>query len=205
LIFIILIFGEGFKLCICSTCNFFYSPVTSSSFGPNILLSILHSNTKHPRFLYSTPIIITTTTFNCSSSQLVKLPFLSHSLLRRFCQIYRELDHPVFTPLDFATVIFLQSNVVSLASNPQPGRSCLCTYVPQLQGCPVIPPGTGFPFRRLLRLAGLRWRYSNPPPHGVLPAVTAITNYDNDYSIQFFVYLRGELNSQWPFTVSVRI
>jgi hypothetical protein len=22
-----------------------------------------------------------------------------------------------------------------------------------------------FPFRRLLRLAGLRWRYSNPPPH----------------------------------------
>jgi hypothetical protein len=23
-----------------------------------------------------------------------------------------------------------------------------------------------FPFRRLLRLAGSRWRYSNPPPHG---------------------------------------
>jgi hypothetical protein len=30
----------------------------------------------------------------------------------------------------------------------------------------VIPPGTGFPFHRLLRLAGLRWRYWNPPPHG---------------------------------------
>jgi hypothetical protein len=29
-------------------------------------------------------------------------------------------------------------------------------------------PGTGFPFRRLLRLAGLRWRYSTPPPHGLL-------------------------------------
>jgi hypothetical protein len=26
-----------------------------------------------------------------------------------------------------------------------------------------------FPFRRLLRLAGLRWRYSVPPPHRVLP------------------------------------
>jgi hypothetical protein len=25
-----------------------------------------------------------------------------------------------------------------------------------------------FPFRRLLRLAGLRWRYSNPPPHGTI-------------------------------------
>jgi hypothetical protein len=39
---------------------------------------------------------------------------------------------------------------------------------PNLEGrIPVfIPPGTGFPFRLLLRLAGLRWRYSNPPPHG---------------------------------------
>jgi hypothetical protein len=33
---------------------------------------------------------------------------------------------------------------------------------PQDQGGPVIPPRTGFPFRRLLRLAGLRWRYSTP-------------------------------------------
>jgi hypothetical protein len=30
----------------------------------------------------------------------------------------------------------------------------------------VAHPGTGFPFRRLLRLAGLGWRYSNPPPRG---------------------------------------
>jgi hypothetical protein len=28
------------------------------------------------------------------------------------------------------------------------------------------PPGTEFPSRRLLRLVGLRRRYSNPPPHG---------------------------------------
>jgi hypothetical protein len=28
----------------------------------------------------------------------------------------------------------------------------------------LYPPGTGFPFHRLLRLAGLRWGYSNPPP-----------------------------------------
>jgi hypothetical protein len=41
-------------------------------------------------------------------------------------------------------------------------------YIPQEQGGPVIPPDTGFPFRRLLRLAGLRWRYSNPPPHRIL-------------------------------------
>jgi hypothetical protein len=39
---------------------------------------------------------------------------------------------------------------------------------PQEQGGPVIPPGNGFPFRRLLRLAGLRWRYLNPPPRWLL-------------------------------------
>jgi hypothetical protein len=40
-------------------------------------------------------------------------------------------------------------------------------YIPQEQFGPVIPPGTGFRFRRLLRLAGLQWRYSNPPTRGV--------------------------------------
>jgi hypothetical protein len=30
-----------------------------------------------------------------------------------------------------------------------------------------IPLGIGFPFRCLLRFAGLRWRYSIPPPHGI--------------------------------------
>jgi hypothetical protein len=39
-------------------------------------------------------------------------------------------------------------------------------YIPQEQGGPVIPPGTGFPFHRLLRLAELQWRYSTPPPQG---------------------------------------
>jgi hypothetical protein len=39
---------------------------------------------------------------------------------------------------------------------------------PQEQGGPVVPPGSGLAFRLLLRLAGLRWRYSTPPPHGNL-------------------------------------
>jgi hypothetical protein len=34
-------------------------------------------------------------------------------------------------------------------------------------GWPIYAPGTGFPFRHLQRLAGLRWSYSNPPSHGV--------------------------------------
>jgi hypothetical protein len=55
---------------------------------------------------------------------------------------------------------------VSDSRLPQPGGPGTRIYIPQDQGGPVIPPGTGYPFSRLLRLAGLRWRYSNPPPHG---------------------------------------
>jgi hypothetical protein len=48
----------------------------------------------------------------------------------------------------------------------QPGWPGSCIYIPREQGGPVILLGTEFPFRRLLQLAGLRWRFSNPPPHG---------------------------------------
>jgi hypothetical protein len=56
---------------------------------------------------------------------------------------------------------------VSDSRLPQPGGPGPRIYIPQEQGGPVIPPGTGFPFRRLLGLAGVRWRYSTPPPHGM--------------------------------------
>jgi hypothetical protein len=54
-------------------------------------------------------------------------------------------------------IFFLQSKVASLASNPNVEE-----HIFKWQGDPVILPGTGFPLRRLLRLPGLRWRYSNP-------------------------------------------
>jgi hypothetical protein len=38
----------------------------------------------------------------------------------------------------------------------QPGGPGPRIYIPQEESRPVVPPGTGFPFRRLLRLAGLR-------------------------------------------------
>jgi hypothetical protein len=101
----------------------------------------------------------------CLLWSLGKLPFLT---LRTFCQAYLlrlELDNPVSTSLDFETLIFLQSKFVSPASNPQTRGPGPRIYVPQWQGGPVIAPGTRFPFRRFLRLAGLRWRYSNPLPH----------------------------------------
>jgi hypothetical protein len=54
--------------------------------------------------------------------------------------------------------------LLSLLRLPQPGGPVSRIYILQEQGRPVISPGTGFPLRRLLRLAGLQWRYSNPLP-----------------------------------------
>jgi hypothetical protein len=51
----------------------------------------------------------------------------------------------------------------------QPGGPGDRIYIPQEQGAPVILQGTEIPFRCLLRLAGLQWRYSNPPSHGTVP------------------------------------
>jgi hypothetical protein len=107
-----------------------------------------------------------------SSSPLAKQPFLSHSLpqkipvIRLFPVICPESDHSVFTSVDFATTICLQSKAFSFPSNPQPGGPSPCIHVPQRQGGPLIPPGTGFYFLRLLRLAGQRWHYSILPPRG---------------------------------------
>jgi hypothetical protein len=57
---------------------------------------------------------------------------------------------------------------VSDSRLPQHGGAGPRIYIPQEQGGPVIPPGTGFPFRHLLRLARLRWRHSTPTPHGIV-------------------------------------
>jgi hypothetical protein len=45
---------------------------------------------------------------------------------------------------------------------PKPGGPRRHIYIHQEQGGPIIPPSSGFPFRLLLRLAVLRWIYSNP-------------------------------------------
>jgi hypothetical protein len=84
--------------------------------------------------------------------------------------------------LAFASIVILGSesrgthdNILlsQIRDSPQPEGPGPCIYILQGQGGPFIPPDTGFPFRRLLRLAGLRWRYSNSPPHGHWP--TTIT------------------------------
>jgi hypothetical protein len=64
---------------------------------------------------------------------------------------------------------------------PQPGGPDPRIYIPQEQGSPVMPPGTGLPFRGLLRLAGLRWRYSIPLQPG----------YQSFFSSRLLIYSIG--------------
>jgi hypothetical protein len=67
--------------------------------------------------------------------------------------------------LAFASAVPLDSwpyLTVSDSRLPQPEGPGPRIYIPQEKDVTVIHPGTGFPFRRLLRLTGLRGRYSNP-------------------------------------------
>jgi hypothetical protein len=86
-------------------------------------------------------------------------PYITSSLTRRFvCHLQLLLA------LDSAFILGSESrrthDHISLSQirdsptwNPGPR-----IYIPQEQGGPVTPPGTRSPFRRFLRLAGLRWR-----------------------------------------------
>jgi hypothetical protein len=65
-----------------------------------------------------------------------------------------------------------------------PGGPGSCINIPHKQVGPVNPPGTGFLFIRLSRLAELRWSYSNPPPHG----------WNLSIEVEFEVNLRPMVN-----------
>jgi hypothetical protein len=80
----------------------------------------------------------------------------------------RQRSHfQVRVPWDLRMIIFY---FFSFETPPRGGPGPRI-HIPQVQVGPVIFPGTGFPFRRLVRFAGLRWKYSTPPPHGNLTAI----------------------------------
>jgi hypothetical protein len=56
--------------------------------------------------------------------------------------------------------------IVPILETPQTWRARSPCLYPQGTGWPSYTPGHCVPFCRLLRLTELRWRYSNPPPHG---------------------------------------
>jgi hypothetical protein len=88
----------------------------------------------------------------------------------------------------------LQCNhsMVRVAQNPKPyftvssetpptWRARFLYLYPPGTGWPSYTPGTGFPLRRLLRLAGLRWRNSNPD----------LTWRDRSMYIYIYIYPSG--------------
>jgi hypothetical protein len=72
-------------------------------------------------------------------------------------------------PLVLASAVILGSDILlsQIQDFLEPGESDPRIYIPQEHNDPFISPGTWFRFRRLLRLAGLRWRYWNPSLHGI--------------------------------------
>jgi hypothetical protein len=88
--------------------------------------------------------------------------FLSECCCLKFAVLYLwSALSDVRTGLQFAGVITQWSEslrtrnhtLLSHLKLPQPGGLGSRSYIPQEQGGPVIPPGIGFPLRRLLRLA----------------------------------------------------
>jgi hypothetical protein len=52
-------------------------------------------------------------------------------------------------------------------SDERTGLSFVYTAGHRQRSLSRVASGLRLPFRRLIRLAGSRWRYSNPPPHGL--------------------------------------
>jgi hypothetical protein len=68
---------------------------------------------------------------------------------------------------------------------PQPGKPFPHIYIPQEQGDPLKFQGTGSPFRRLLRLSGLQWKYS-------LRADTIVNTFSNSSLLWRHVFVAAE-------------
>jgi hypothetical protein len=85
--------------------------------------------------------------------------FLSPSLTRgRVCNLLLLQGLASAVPLGSESrgtrdhILLSQFMRLLQSGGPEP-----CIYIPQELGGPVLPPGTGFPFRRLLLLAELRY------------------------------------------------
>jgi hypothetical protein len=108
-----------------------------------------------------------TTSISFQPNTCFHSPYVTSSLMRGWvCSLRLLLALAIAVILRFGSR-GTQNHILvfQIRDCPQPGGPGPHIYIPQEQGGSIIPPGTGFPFHCLLRLAGLRWRYSTLPPH----------------------------------------
>jgi hypothetical protein len=77
---------------------------------------------------------------------------------------------------------------------PQPGGLSPLIYLLGI-GCLGYTPGTGFPYRRLLLLAGLRWRYLTSPPHVTYVYNPSANRTENLFHYCVFYRCRGNVST----------
>jgi hypothetical protein len=118
--------------------------------------------------LATSPLRITTSNFIFHPNTCGYIPHVTSSLTRGWVCSLKLL-------LALASAVILRSKsrdthghilLSQIQQSPNLDGQVLVFISPQEQDGPVIPPVTGSPFRRLLRLAGSRWRFSTPLPHG---------------------------------------
>jgi hypothetical protein len=139
-------------------CTDWLSDKVKVTLRPTVSLGVRRPSGTRDQFFYLLEIFF---------RQLWVCYFVASSLTRgRICNLLLLLVLASVAPLGSESRGTQDHILLSQFLKLQPGGPGPRIYIPQEQGGPVILPGTGFPLCRLLRLAGLRWRYSNPPPHG---------------------------------------
>jgi hypothetical protein len=91
----------------------------------------------------------------------------------RVCRLQLLPAHSFLSqsPAGIMTIFYCRIYETSQPVGPGPHM-----YIPQEQGGYLYPQALGsLPLRCLVRLASLRWKYSNPSPHGDLTKVTKVT------------------------------
>jgi hypothetical protein len=73
-------------------------------------------------------------------------------------QLFLSLARAVGLGSKSCTTRYPRDHILCLIETPQPRGPGPHICISQEQGDPIIPQGTGFPFRHLLLVAGLRWR-----------------------------------------------
>jgi hypothetical protein len=164
--------------------SLFVASYDSQGYGGGIRTRLHRSNSTHlfpeseslydrqftaNQFVLATnPLRLTTNNFTFELNTCGSSPYVTSSLTRRWVcrlQLLLVLVSAVILKSEFRGT---HEHILLSQIRDSPNlEGQVNVFISPEQGGTVISPGSGFLFRRLLRLARLRWRYSTPPPHGI--------------------------------------